>query len=304
MSAASATSPWTPANRRPLFRGRLLRRRLEDRQNAGVTWSPSSTPRLLLHRCVAMDPRNPSVVWVGTGENNAQRSVGFGDGNLPHPRRRRPTGKTSASRNPRHRMILIDPLDSDTVYVAAQGPLWRDGGDRGLYKTTDSGKTWERILHISDQTGVNEVHADPRDPDVLYATAWQRRRHVWTLIDGGPESAIYKSTDAGATWRKLSTGLPEVDLGRIGLDVAPADPDVVYAIVEAADDKSGFFRSTDRGETWSSAATTRPPAPSTTTRSYATPRSSIASTPRHLPPRHPRRRQDVSIDAPPQSPRR
>jgi photosystem II stability/assembly factor-like uncharacterized protein len=147
-------------------------------------------------------------------------------------------------------MILIDPRDSNTVYVAAQGPLWRDGGDRGLYKTTDGGKNWQRILHVSDQTGINEVHADPRDPHVLYASAWQRRRRIWTLIDGGPESAVYKSTDAGKNWRKLTTGLPEVDLGRIGLDISPADLDVVYAIVEAAEDKSGFFRSTDRGETW------------------------------------------------------
>jgi hypothetical protein len=131
-------------------------------------------------------------------------------------------------------MIAIDPRDSDVVYVAAQGPLWRSGGDRGLYKTTDGGATWQRVLHVSDDTGINEVHLDPRDPDTLYASAYQRRRHVWTLINGGPESAIYKSTDAGATWRKLERGLPDVDLGRIGLDIAPANPDIIYAIVEAA----------------------------------------------------------------------
>ena len=146
--------------------------------------------------------------------------------------------------------ILIDPRDSNTVYVAAQGPLWRSGGDRGLYKTTDGGANWACVLHISDDTGVNEVHCDPRNPDVLYASAYQRRRRVWTLIDGGPESAIHKSTDAGKTWRKITKGLPEVDMGRIGLGVSPADPDVVYAIIEAADGKSGFFRSINRGESW------------------------------------------------------
>ncbi len=148
-------------------------------------------------------------------------------------------------------MIVVDPRDSDVVYVAAQGPLWASGGDRGVYKTTDGGTTWERVLHISDDTGVNEIHMDPRDPDVLYASSYQRRRHVYTLINGGPESAIYKSTDAGATWRKLTEGLPKVDKGKIGMDISPADPDVLYAVIEAQRDKGGFFRSTDRGESWS-----------------------------------------------------
>jgi photosystem II stability/assembly factor-like uncharacterized protein len=148
-------------------------------------------------------------------------------------------------------MITIDPRDSSVVYVASQGPLWRSGGERGVYKTTDGGATWERVLHVSDDTGVNEVHMDPRNPDVLYASSYQRRRHVYTLVDGGPESAIYKSTDAGATWRKLTEGLPKVDMGKIGLAVSPANPDYIYAVIEAQRDKSGTFRSTDRGETWS-----------------------------------------------------
>lgn len=200
--------------------------------------------------CLAMDPQNPHVIWVGTGENNSQRSVSFGDGVY----RTRDGGAHWENRGLKESehigMIRIDPRDSDTVYVAAQGPLWRSGGDRGLYKTTDGGVTWERVLHVSDDTGINEVHFDPRDPDVLYASAYQRRRRVWTLIDGGPESAIYKSTDAGATWRKLTHGLPEADMGRIGLGIAPMAPDIVYAIVEAESDTGGFFRSTDRGETW------------------------------------------------------
>jgi len=147
-------------------------------------------------------------------------------------------------------MIRVDPRDPQVVYAAAQGPLWAPGGDRGLYKSTDGGATWKAILTISENTGVSEVHFDPRNPDVLYASAYQRRRHVFTLINGGPESAIYKSTDAGATWRKVESGLPGVDKGRIGLAVSPANPDVIYAIVEAALDKSGVYRSIDRGETW------------------------------------------------------
>ncbi|MFQ5461563.1 MAG: WD40/YVTN/BNR-like repeat-containing protein [Phycisphaerae bacterium] len=200
--------------------------------------------------CVTIDPNNKHVVWVGTGENNSQRSVSFGDG-VYRSRDGGKSWKNMGLKESEHiGMIVVDPRDSNTVYVAAQGPLWRAGGDRGLYKTTDGGESWVRVLHISDDTGVNEVHIDPRDPDVLYASAYQRRRRVWTLINGGPESDIYKSEDAGKTWRKLSSGIPGVDKGRIGLCVSPADPDVVYAIIEAANDKGGFFRSTDRGETW------------------------------------------------------
>jgi len=219
--------------------------------NAGTTWTPVfDKQKSYSIGCVTMDPRNPHVVWVGTGENNSQRSVGFGDGVY----RTRDDGVTwenmGLPESEHIGMILIDPRDSDTVYVAAQGPLWRAGGDRGLYKTTDGGANWERVLHISDDTGVNEVHCDPRDPDVLYASSYQRRRRVWTLINGGPESAIHKSTDAGKTWRKITKGLPEVDMGRIGLGVSPVNPDIVYAIIEAADGKNGFFRSVNRGESW------------------------------------------------------
>ncbi|MGO9168035.1 MAG: VPS10 domain-containing protein, partial [Candidatus Sulfotelmatobacter sp.] len=134
--------------------------------------------------------------------------------------------------------------------VAAEGPLWGPGGDRGLYRTTDGGKNWKAVLTISENTGVVDVAIDPSNPDVVYAAAYQRRRHVFTLIDGGPESAIYKSTDAGATWNKLKSGLPTVDMGRIGLAVSPADASVVYATIEAADGKGGIFRSNDRGATW------------------------------------------------------
>ncbi|NOT02270.1 MAG: glycosyl hydrolase [Phycisphaerales bacterium] len=220
-------------------------------ENAGTTWTPVFDEQASYSiGCVTLDPQNPNVVWVGSGENNSQRSVAWGDGVY----RSRDGGKNwenlGLKESEHIGEIVVDPRDSNTVYAAAQGPLWRSGGERGLYKTTDGGATWNRALHISDDTGVNEVHMDPRDPDVLYASAYQRRRHVWTLINGGPESAVYKSTDAGATWRKLEKGLPEVDKGRIGMCVSPANPDVVYAIIEAADGKGGVFRSTDRGETW------------------------------------------------------
>ncbi len=201
--------------------------------------------------CITVDPRNPSVVWVGTGENNSQRSVSFGDGVYRSDDGGAHWKNMGLKRSEHIAKIVIDPRDSNVVWVAAQGPLWRDGGDRGLYKTVDGGVTWKKVLDISPRTGVTDLVMDPRDPDVVVAAAYQRRRHVWTLIDGGPESAIYKTTDGGRSWRKITNGLPkDVDLGRIGLAMAPSDPDILYAIVEAAQDKGGVFRSTDRGETW------------------------------------------------------
>ena len=220
--------------------------------NSGTTWKPIfDSQGSYSIGCVTLDPNNHHVVWVGTGENNNQRSVAYGDGiyksldggeNWTH----------MGLKNSEHiSKILIDPEHSNTIYVAAYGPLWSAGGDRGVYKSTDGGKTWKAVLTISEHTGIADLVMDPRDPQVLYASAHQRRRHVFTYISGGPESAMYKSVDGGENWTKLTQGLPEVELGRIGLAISPVDPDYVFAIVEAADDKGGFFRSTNRGETWS-----------------------------------------------------
>ncbi len=219
--------------------------------NRGITWSP-----IFDHQgsssigCVTLDPNNPNVVWVGTGENNSQRSVGYGDGVYKSLDGGGSWTMVGLGSSEHIGKIVVDPRDSDVVYVAAQGPLWSAGGDRGLYKTSDGGKSWQAVLTISENTGVSDLAFDPRDPDVLYAAAYQRRRHVWTLINGGPESAIYKSTDGGENWRKLASGLPSVDVGRIGLAISPVEPDVVFALIEAALDGGGFYRSADRGETW------------------------------------------------------
>jgi photosystem II stability/assembly factor-like uncharacterized protein len=220
--------------------------------NGGTTWKPIFDEQGSFSiGCLALDPGNPNVLWVGTGENNSQRSVAFGDG-VYKTLDGGTTWTNLGLKDSEHiGMIAIDPRDTNVVWVAAQGPLWRAGGDRGLYRTSDGGATWQKMLDISADTGISEVHLDPRDPDTMYAVAYQRRRHVWTLINGGPESGLYKSTDAGATWRKVTKGLPEVEIGRIGLAISPADPDVLYAIVEAQRDEGGVFRSTDRGESWS-----------------------------------------------------
>ena len=219
--------------------------------NAGTTWTPVfDREGSYSIGCVVLDPKNPLTVWVGTGENNSQRSVSYGNGVYRSDDGGKTWKNVGLKMSEHIGRIAIDPKDSNAVYVAAQGPLWGPAGDRGLYKTTDGGKTWKQILKISENTGVTDVAIDPRDPDTVYAASYQRRRHMWTLIDGGPESALYKSTDAGATWNKLRAGLPTTEMGRIGLAISPADPNVVYATVEAADRKGGVFRSNDRGGSW------------------------------------------------------
>lgn len=219
--------------------------------NAGITWSPIfDNEGSYSIGTVVLDPKNPNIVWVGTGENNSQRSVGYGDGVYRSEDGGKSWKNVGLKASEHIGKIVIDPRDSNTVYVAAQGPLWGPGGDRGLYKTTDGGKTWKRVLYISENTGVTDVVLDPRRPDVLIAASYQRRRHVWTLIDGGPESALHKSTDGGVTWTKLKSGLPTEEMGRIGLAMAPTNPDIIYAIIESIDKKGGIFRSDDGGATW------------------------------------------------------
>jgi photosystem II stability/assembly factor-like uncharacterized protein len=217
----------------------------------GVSWNPvfDSTGSYSVG-CVTLDPHDSLVVWVGSGENNSQRSVSYGDGVYKSIDGGKTWSNMGLKTSEHIGKILVDPRNSDVVYVAAQGPLWSPGGDRGLYKTTDGGKTWKAVLTVSENTGVTDVVMDPRNPDVLLAASYQRRRHVWTLIDGGPESAIYKSRDGGANWTKLSAGLPKEEMGRIGLAVSPADPNTVYAIIEATRDAGGVYRSQDGGANW------------------------------------------------------
>jgi photosystem II stability/assembly factor-like uncharacterized protein len=219
--------------------------------NSGTTWTPVfDNEGSFSIGAIALDPKNTATVWVGTGEYNSQRSVGYGDGVYRSDDGGRSWKNVGLKKSEHIGRIVIDPRNSDVVYIAAQGPLWSAGGDRGLYKTTDGGKTWKAILTISENTGVTDVVIDPSNPDVLYCAAWQRRRHFYTLINGGPESALYKSTDAGTTWTKLRSGLPPGELGRIGIAVSPVDTNVVYATIEAAGQGSGIYRSNDRGANW------------------------------------------------------
>ena len=219
--------------------------------NAGTTWEPIfDSQGSYSIGCVTLDPGRPDTVWVGTGENVSGRHVGYGDGvykSLDGGK----TWKNMGLKDSQHiGMIRVDPRNSDVVFVASQGPLWSGGGDRGLFKTTDGGENWEKILGGGEYTGVNEVHLDPRNPDVMYAVTWQRLRNVAVLIDGGPETAIQKSTDGGKTWRKLSNGLPTEDMAKTGLAISPINPDVIYATIELEKRTGGFWRSADGGESW------------------------------------------------------
>jgi len=220
--------------------------------NAGITWTPLFDGEgSFAIGVVELDPNDSKTIWVGTGENNAQRSVAYGDG-VYKSIDGGATWKNVGLKNSGHiSQIWINPDDSDDVLVASQGPLWSDGGDRGLYRTRDGGSTWERILDIDEHTGVNEFVVDPRNHDVIVASSYQRRRHVWVLINGGPGSAIHKTMDGGKTWEKVSAGLPSDHMGRIGLAGAPSDPDMIYAIIEANDEEKGVYRSTDFGGNWS-----------------------------------------------------
>jgi photosystem II stability/assembly factor-like uncharacterized protein len=219
--------------------------------NRGTTWNPVfDSESSYSIGCITIDPNHPETVWVGTGENVSGRHVGYGDGVY----RSLDGGESWTNmglKDSQHiGMILVDPRDSNVVYVAAQGPLWSSGGERGLYKTTDAGKTWKLILSAGRYTGANEIHLDPRDPDTIYASLHQRFRNVAALMDGGPESGIHKSTDGGKTWRELTKGIPADDKGKIGLSISPVDPNVIYATIELAQRAGGLWRSTDSGESW------------------------------------------------------
>lgn len=218
--------------------------------NAGTTYEPIfDSQGSYSIGCVTLDPNNPNVVWVGTGENNNQRSVAYGDG-IYKSEDGGSTWKNMGLKTSEHiGKIIIDPKNSDVVYVAAIGPLWKEGDERGVYKTTDGGKTWNQVLKLDEHTGVNDLVMDPRNPAVLYASAFQRRRHDYAYVSGGPGSGMYKTVDGGKTWEKANTGLPAADKGRIGLDISPANPDYIYAIVDAAKD-AGFYRSINRGASW------------------------------------------------------
>lgn len=219
--------------------------------NAGTTWQTIFEDKGAYSiGCITLDPQDPDIVWLGTGENVGGRHVGYGNGIYRSRNGGASWEHLGLTESEHIGNIVVHPHDSDTVYVAVQGPLWTPGGQRGLYKTTDGGKRWTNILSAGKFTGCNEVHMDPRDPDTLYASLHQKHRTVAALMNGGPESGIFKSVDGGTNWRELTTGLPSGDMGKIGLAISPQNPDVIYAAIEKPLRTGAVYRSADGGESW------------------------------------------------------
>lgn len=230
--------------------------------NAGTTFKPifDDKPSYSMG-CVTIDPSVHSTVWLGTGENNGGRHISFGDGvYVSHD-----SGSTwqhkGLEQSEHISKILVDPRDSNVVFAASQGPLWSAGGERGLFKSTDGGNSWKNVLSAGGKgksveenkdsyTGVTDVVMDPKNPEIMYAATHQRHRNVWAIINTGPETGIYKSTDGGDNWTELKTGLPGSDMGKISLQVSPQKSNVVYATIELNGRKGGFWRSENFGASW------------------------------------------------------
>ena len=197
---------------------------------------------------VAINPTDHNVIWVGTGEANNRQSSSWGDGIYKSTDGGR-TWQHMGLRESHHiGRIVVNPQDTDIVYVAALGHLWGANPERGVFMTIDGGRNWQHVLSLNEDTGAVDLAMDPANPKVLYAAAYQRRRSAWGFNGGGPHGGIYKTVDGGRTWRKLSNGLPEGPVGRIGLDIFRRNSNVVYATVEH--EEGGIFRSEDKGETW------------------------------------------------------
>ena len=220
--------------------------------NAGVTWkSLFDGQGSYSIGAITLDPSNPHIVWVGTGENVGGRHVGYGDGIYRSPDGGKSWTNMGLKESEHISRIIVHPDDSDVVWVAAQGPLWSSGGDRGLYKTTDGGSTWNKTLGDDEWVGVTDLVMDPRNPDVLYAATWQRHRNVASYMGGGPGSGVHRSIDGGETWMESTKGIPSSNLGKIGLAISPQNPDNVYAAIELDRRTGGIFMSRDRGASWS-----------------------------------------------------
>ena len=220
-------------------------------ENNGTTWKPIFDDQSSYSiGCVTIDKLNPHTIWVGTGENVGGRHVGYGDG-IYRSKDGGASWENMGLKDSQHiSKIIVHPNNSEIVWVAVQGPLWSKGGDRGLYKTTNAGKKWKKVLGDKEWIGATEVVIDPRNPDWLYAATWQRHRNVAAYMGGGSGTGLYRSTDGGDTWEKLTKGLPESNMAKIGLAISPQIPDVLYAAIELDQRTGGVYKSTNRGASW------------------------------------------------------
>ena len=220
-------------------------------ENSGTTWIPlADNMPFYSTGCITIDPHNNASIWLGTGENVGGRHVGIGHG-IYHSKDGGKSWKDMGLKKSEHiSKIIVHPDDPNTVWAASQGPLWSSGGERGLFKTSDGGKTWKNTLDINEWTGVTDLVIDPTNPDILYAASWQKHRNVAALIGGGPGTSLYKSVDGGDNWSKIDKGLPRSNKGKIGLAISPMQPDVLYAAVELDKRAGAVFRSDNSGGSW------------------------------------------------------
>jgi len=219
--------------------------------NAGTTWTPLTDDESFYSTgCITLDPNNSSVVWLGTGENVGGRHVGIGHGIYRSADGGSSWQDMGLKKSEHISKIIVHPNDSNTIWVASQGPLWSSGGERGLYKSTDGGKNWVNKLSINKWTGVTDLVIDPTNPDILYLASWQRHRNVAAHMGGGQGTSLYKSVDGGETWVKIDNGLPSSNMGKIGLAISPMNPKILYAAIELDRRKGVVYRSSDSGGSW------------------------------------------------------
>ncbi|MCK4855133.1 MAG: hypothetical protein KAT31_12740, partial [Bacteroidales bacterium] len=220
-------------------------------ESGGISWEPVFDKEKLINiGALAITQSNPDVIWVGTGEGNPRNSLNLGAG-IYKSMDGGNSWEILGLENTRniHR-IIIDPRDENTVYVGAIGNPWWEHPERGVFKTTDGGKTWEKILFVDEKTGAADLVMDPQNPNKLMAAMWEHRRWPWFFKSGGPGSGLYVTVDGGMTWNKRTDkdGLPKGELGRMGLAIAPSNPKIVYALVESK--KNALYRSVDGGQKW------------------------------------------------------
>ena len=219
--------------------------------NSGTTWKPIADNETFYSTgCITIDPHNTSKVWLGTGENVGGRHVGIGHGVYVSENAGK-SWKSMGLKSSEHiSKIIVSPKDPNIIFVASQGPLWSSGGERGLFKSIDGGKTWNNVLSVNDWTGVTDIVIDKLNPDILYAATWQRHRNVASYMGGGPGTSIYKSTDHGKNWIEIKDGLPNSNLGKIGLAISPFDSTILYAAVETDRRNGAVYKTTNSGGSW------------------------------------------------------
>ncbi|MBS1740954.1 MAG: hypothetical protein JST88_10465 [Bacteroidetes bacterium] len=222
--------------------------------NAGASWKPIFDKYCQSIGAIAVDQTKPDIVFAGTGESNMRNSVSIGNGLYKSTDGGENWSKLGLDSTEHIAKIVINPKNSDIVYVAAPGPLWSDSKHRGLYKTTDGGITWNKILYINEKSGCADIALDPQNPETLYATTWEFRRLPYSFNSGGKGSGFYKSTDGGRSWKELKNGLPQKPFGRVAIALAPSNPKKLLAIVEAKE--TGLYISEDAGETWKNQSST------------------------------------------------